>query len=250
MRAWVLLPLLWNCGGLAAAPPCDGVRLPEGDTERLGCVSDVECVNTCAYGAVHVRWARRLWIDCEDGCAGPWQSAPRCEAGRCVSINHQGQRSDACTARPLDAPVCVTAEEQGRLSAQLAAITAIPSPFPLDTPPPVARLGQPADTLSSEAGARYTVAAGRVVAVQVPLDPLRAGPAAWTAWRADHPGPADALLPGEAAAMIGLQVTQPPLWREGRWYWVPGDLLGAPAPVWGTLDPDQRLLTVSLEPPL
>ena len=76
---------------------------------RYDCTSDEDCVSTCAYGAVHRRWAPYLQSACQDGCASKGMQA-RCVENRCASFDSKGVRDDRCSSRPAPAQVCVDSE--------------------------------------------------------------------------------------------------------------------------------------------
>lgn len=96
----------------ANAPPAMGGAAPTGTATgtptatalptagRWECKVDVDCTNSCEYGAVNRAWYTKNVPNepCEDGCDGPWSDAPRCIDGGCVAFQ-QGHEAKGCTRR-------------------------------------------------------------------------------------------------------------------------------------------------------
>ncbi|MCA9592261.1 MAG: hypothetical protein KC776_03095 [Myxococcales bacterium] len=67
---------------------------------RWDCVKDLDCTNSCEYGAVNRAWYTKNVPNepCEDGCDGPWSDNPQCIDGGCVAFQN-GKRAPSCTRR-------------------------------------------------------------------------------------------------------------------------------------------------------
>ena len=77
-------------------------RFSPGPAHR--CSKDVDCQNSCRYGAVNKQWySYGARGECKDGCAGKGADKPKCEEGACVAYR-RGQPDATCTRRPIRQP--------------------------------------------------------------------------------------------------------------------------------------------------
>jgi hypothetical protein len=116
--AALILPLLAACSppperasgsattpARASAPPPSAQRpapAPSASASPASahaCAGDGDCTNSCAHGAVNLRWWQAQYPGgegCEDGCTSKGTDPPRCEAGACVAYAF-GKRAPECT---------------------------------------------------------------------------------------------------------------------------------------------------------
>lgn len=74
--------------------------VPAPDPAQWACVTDGDCEQTCALGAVSRTWlARNRNADsCDDGCG--WKSGKQaCRDGECVTLTEDGDIDESCTKR-------------------------------------------------------------------------------------------------------------------------------------------------------
>lgn len=72
-----------------------------GDRETYGCVTDADCMNACALGAVNRTWYAKYAVTptCMDGCAGQAARPSRCIDQHCTAFQFE-QYNDYCTKGP------------------------------------------------------------------------------------------------------------------------------------------------------
>ncbi len=75
-------------------------------SERVTCIQDSDCWNSCQYGAVNKTWyeadRRRTAGECLDGCAGVTATEPKCENKKCIAYMRNPStgeliKNDHCT---------------------------------------------------------------------------------------------------------------------------------------------------------
>ncbi|MFA6436476.1 MAG: hypothetical protein WCW30_05090 [Candidatus Gracilibacteria bacterium] len=67
------------------------------DEMKYYCETDLDCVNSCGYGAVNFSWFQGQEELCDDGCAGDRMAAPQCIENGCVAFREDGLPASNCT---------------------------------------------------------------------------------------------------------------------------------------------------------